>query len=288
MTVDARLWAGLFTDVNLHFLLQVREISLHYMNCNNGRFLQDAVELSIRHRLVSLEEHRRHTHRCQREHLSTTIPDMMAANDKNCCVSLVTSHVKEYSKEDSRTVCEYCKHIKTTPFLDEKAQLCMLDTPTSLSVGEMFRGITLSPPQCLNTVHHYNANEYRTLCCKECSYNVLSKDKCSSRKTTDPFIANGHYNFQNKICNNLKMQQDQNLSSPLDFVRDFSRFGVEVLAGLQCQSNRTVNLHVMDVKHHSIFLERLVPGYPVDVNTPAVVLVDKMVNIDFNLIKIQF
>ncbi|XP_033748582.1 thioredoxin domain-containing protein 11-like [Pecten maximus] len=269
-----------FTPVNqLHtdryYYNMVREIALHYLNCNNSFFIRDAVELSIRRRVESLEGHLQQTDQCLHKQVYKNTLYMPPTNDKNCCISLVTSHDKEYSQADSWTVCEYCKHVKATPFLEERSHLCMLDTPTSLSAGAMFSGLANSLPQCLNTVQDYNTNEYRTLCCKECSYNVLSNDKCSSRKTTDPFITKSNQIFQNRKCKKLKLQEEQNLTSPFDFVKDFSRFDVEKVNGLYCRSNRTLNLHVIDLKHHSVFLERLVPGYQIDVNTPAVVIVDK-------------
>ncbi|XP_069124262.1 thioredoxin domain-containing protein 11-like [Argopecten irradians] len=269
-----------FTPVNqLHtdayYYNMVREVALHYMNCNNSLFIRDAVELSIRRRVENLEAHLKQTDECINKQLYKNTLYMPPTNDKNCCVSLVTTYGKEYSREDSRTVCEYCKHVKTTPSLEESTPLCLFDTPTSLSVGAMFTGLPHSPPQCLNTGQNYNANEYRTLCCKECSYNVLSNDKCSSRKTTDSFIAKSNYIFQGLKCKKLKLQEEQDLTSPFNFINDFSRFDADSVYGLHCSSNRTLNLHVMDIKHHSVFLQRLVPGYPIDVKLPAVVIVDK-------------
>ncbi|XP_060076099.1 thioredoxin domain-containing protein 11-like [Ylistrum balloti] len=260
---------------NSFYYNMVREVALHYLNCNDSLFMRDATELSIRQRIASIEEHQKHTDKCLYKQVYKNTLYMSPASDKNCCISLVTSHNKEYSREDSRTVCEYCKHVKTTPSLEERSHLCMLDTPTSLSTGAMFSGLAHSPPHCLNTGQDYNTNEYRTLCCKECSYNVLSNDKCSSRKTTDPFIARSNFIFLNLICKTLKLQEEQNLTSPFDFVKDFSRFDLEKVMGLHCRSNRTLNLHVMDIKHHSVFLERLAPGYLIDVNSPAAVIVDK-------------
>ncbi|OWF53332.1 thioredoxin domain-containing protein 11-like [Mizuhopecten yessoensis] len=258
-----------------YYYNMVREVALHYLNCNNSLFLHDAVELSIRQRSASLEGHLQQTDQCRHKQVYKSMLYMPPSHDKNCCVSLVTSHSKEYSGEDSQTVCEYCKHVKTTPSLEERSHLCMIDTPTSLSAGVMLSGLAHTPPQCLNTAQDYNTNEYRTLCCKECSYNMLSDDKCSSRKTTDPFIAKSNSIFQNLLCRNLKLQEEQNLTSPFDFIKDFDRLGIEEVIGLHCRSNRTLNLHVMDIKHHSVFLERLVPGYPIDINTPAAVIVDK-------------
>ena len=247
----------------------------------------------MKNRLKQLRVYRNTTQICKTFDLAESVrkQEIVPQNEKNCCVSLASSHPQQgFTASDVPSqVCEYCKHTKRESSFRTPKNNCNFDFASSLSyVSDVFSNILpfgsffhKSAANCLNSLDYYNTNEYRTLCCKQCGVHTMSNiNKCSYRKVTDSFVAKSYLRFQSNLCKKLRLENQQELVLPSHFT-DVGELNYPEFQGAGHQTNKSVNVIHMDIKYNSLLVKRLFPDYSVNMDSPASFLVDKKVGSEF-------
>ena len=247
-----------------------------YKKCEDTQVLiNNFVRQSIQDRLTLKKIFRQDIEHCKQH---TKVETVFNVQDRNCCISLVDGY-KKFGQIDNqpKRICEFCRYISKGIKIPSPKP-CTIGLSSSFSEEPVFGGI--QTPSCMDTSPNYNVQEYRTLCCHQCSHE-MTHDMCASqliRQSTDSFIINSFPNLCKHICRKLSLQKHDRLLSPYDVVNDFRvDFFPEFFRGLSCRTNRTLNLFYVDIDEHLVFLDRVYKERNVNSKLPAVIIVDKQV-----------
>ena len=257
-------------------LLQVKEAATRYNNCDSDMRMDTIVRTSVKDRYRSADSYKQ---------LQLFCAEYVAKKwsyfyDRRCCVSMTPNMWSgSYNSNLPQKICEYCIHKYGLSAIHKK------DCTLHLENEVFYNQVWSLDNSCIDSVQYYNTNEHRTLCCKQCHFNVPPTNLFDShvevpckRRSTDPFVVTSMESRPLRLCKRLSLQKHQNIPpvTDIDNLHEEDIYPAN-FTGLKCRTNRSVNFYLMDSLHHGLFAEQLGINLQSSSLIPSVILFDKQV-----------